>query len=59
MNKKDRNALNAFVTEQRRIEDQDFAATFSGNSMIELFFILENNSYTDGKGYAFSNQNQK
>ena len=59
MNKKDRNALNAFVTEQRRIEEQDFAATFSGNSMIELFFILENNSYTDGKSIVIDPHTQE
>ncbi len=49
MDKKDKKALESFVTEYKRVEEQDFAATFSGNPLVELFFILENNCYTDGK----------
>lgn len=49
MNKKDKKVLDEFVCEYKRVEEQDFASTFSGNPLVELFFILENNSYTDGK----------
>ncbi len=49
MNKKDIKALEEFVCEHKRSEEQDFAATLSGNPLVELFFILEHNSYTDGK----------
>ena len=41
--------LGQFQCEKNRIIEESFACMFANNNDIRLFFLNENNSYTDGK----------
>ena len=49
MNKQDREVLKMFQTEDNRRIEEEFASMLSDNSSIRLFFINEDQAYTDGK----------
>jgi len=49
MNKQDKDVLKIFQTEDNRKIEEDFASMLSENPNLRLFFINENQAYTDGK----------
>ena len=49
MQKQDREILKIFQTEDNRKIEEDFASMLSENPNLRLFFINENQAYTDGK----------
>ena len=49
MQKQDRDILKMFQNEDNRKIEEDFASMLSENPNIKLFFINENQAYTDGK----------
>ena len=49
MQKQDRDILKMFQNEDNRKIEEDFASMLSENPNIRLFFINENQAYTDGK----------
>ena len=49
MNKEDREILKLFQCEFNRQVEEDFATTLSERSDVRLFFINENQAFTDGK----------
>lgn len=49
MNKQDKEILKIFQTEDNRKIEEDFASTLTENQNLRLFFINENQAYTDGK----------
>lgn len=49
MDKASRAILKIFQTEENRKIEEDFASTLSENQNVRLFFINENQAYTDGK----------
>lgn len=49
MQKQDKEILKIFQTEDNRKIEEDFASMFSENPNLRLFFINENQAYTDGK----------
>lgn len=49
MDKSSKAILKIFQTEENRKIEEDFASTLSENQNVRLFFINENQAYTDGK----------
>lgn len=47
MNKQDKEVLKLFQTEDNRKIEEDFASMLSENPNLRLFFINENQAYTD------------
>lgn len=59
MQKQDREILKIFQTEDNRKIEEDFASMLSENSNLRLFFINENQAYTDGKNIVVDPANDE
>lgn len=59
MNKQDEKILKIFQTEENRKAEEDFASMLSENPNIRLFFINENQAYTDGKNIVVDPANDE
>lgn len=59
MNKQDKEVLKIFQTEDNRKIEEDFASMLSENSNLRLFFINENQAYTDGKNIVVDPANDE
>lgn len=59
MNKQEKENLKIFQTEDNRKIEEDFASMLSENSNLRLFFINENQAYTDGKNIVVDPANDK
>ena len=59
MQKQDREILKIFQTEDNRKIEEDFASMLSENPNLRLFFINENQAYTDGKNIVVDPANDE
>lgn len=59
MNKQDKELLKIFQTEDNRKIEEDFASMLSENPNLRLFFINENQAYTDGKNIVVDPANDE
>ena len=59
MQKQDRDMLKLFQTEDNRKIEEDFASMLSENPNLRLFFINENEAYTDGKNIVVDPANDE
>lgn len=59
MNKQAKENLKIFQTEDNRKIEEDFASMLSENPNLRLFFINENQAYTDGKNIVVDPANDK
>ena len=59
MQKQDREILKIFQTENNRKIEEDFASMLSENPKLRLFFINENQAYTDGKNIVVDPANDE
>lgn len=59
MNKQDKEILKIYQTENNRKIEEDFASMLSENQNIRLFFINENQAYTDGKNIVVDPANDE
>ena len=59
MQKQDRDILKMFQNEDNRKIEEDFASMLSENPNIRLFFINENQAYTDGKNIVVDPANDE
>ena len=59
MQKQDREILKIFQTEDNRKIEEDFASMLSENLSLRLFFINENQAYTDGKNIVVDPANDE
>ena len=59
MQKQDREILKIFQTEDNRKIEEDFASMLSEHPNLRLFFINENEAYTDGKNIVVDPANDE
>ncbi len=59
MNKQEKEVLKMFQTEDNRKIEEDFASMLSENPNLRLFFINENQAYTDGKNIVVDPANDE
>lgn len=59
MNKQDKEVLKLFQTEDNRKIEEDFASMLSESPNLRLFFINENQAYTDGKNIVVDPANDE
>lgn len=59
MQKQDKEVLKIFQTEDNRKIEEDFASMLSENPNLRLFFINENQAYTDGKNIVVDPANDE
>lgn len=59
MNKQDKEILKIYQTENSRKLEENFASMLSENQNIRLFFINENQAYTDGKNIVVDPANDE